>query len=308
MAFLKNHPKTDMRPGRQVNMLGRTMPYAYHARRSAQPAAIGRQLLKDAVSVRQAKRAAHYWRQRFGLVLVMLAIVIGVGNLLMLDVNPVVKPVHQTGDVAFLHPLSTYQQAAERLLAGSLLNRNKITVDTSAVVRGLKKAYPELSVVSVTLPLFGHRPYVYVAQADPALLLQSANGRNYIIDTEGRAIAAGNNQALPMRLVFVRDESGASIQLGALSLPSTTVSFINAVHFQLAQRQVHIDHYSLPVSGSELDAYPDGVRYFVKFNLASGTALQQVGTFLATQQYFEGRGINPSQYVDVRLDGRAYYK
>ena len=288
-------------------MLGRTMPYSYHARRSSEPRALGRQLLSSAVNARHAKKVAHYWRQRFGLFLIILAILFGVANLLTLDTSPVVKPLSGSGAVAFLHSLPSYQRTAERLFGSSLLNHNKITVDTASVERGLKKAYPELSVVSVTLPLFGHRPYIYISQADPALVLRTQTNQRFIIDTQGRAIAATNVSA-SSDLLEVRDQSGSTIHLGDLALPSTTVGFIRAVHFQLAQRQAHVSYVTLPPSGSELDVYMAGTQYFVKFNLASGTALQQAGTFLATQQYFEERGIDPSQYVDVRVDGRAYYR
>lgn len=284
------------------------MPYSYHAQRSAKPTVVGRELLSTAVHVRRAKRAAHYWRQRFGLLLVILALLVGIINVLALDTDPVVKPA-TTAAVGFLHPLTTYQHTAEQLLARSVLNRNKITVDTSGVAAGLKKAYPELSLATITLPLFGHHPYIYIAQADPALVLATQSGQHYIIDTQGRAIAAGDGSTrLSLELLKVTDQSGATITTGSLAVPSTTVAFIKTIHFQLAQRQVHVDHFSLPAAGSELDVYLTGVRYFIKFNLASGTALQQAGTFLATQQYFEGRGINPGQYVDVRLDGRAYYR
>lgn len=288
-------------------MLGRTMPYAYRAQRSTESRTLGRQLLSTAIDVRQAKRAARYWRQRFGLLVVIAAVIIGAANVLMLDSQPVVLPA-TSSHIAFLHPWGVYQRAAEQLLGGSVLNRNKITVDTSAVTAGLKRQFPELSVVSMTLPLFGHKPMLYVAQADPALLLIEADGRQYIVDTEGRAVADGASVLASISLLSVRDQSGADVRLGTLAVPSSTVAFIKALHFQLAQRQVRVDYFVLPAASSELDVYLTGQRYFIKCNLVTGTALQQAGTFLATQQYFEGRGIVPEKYVDVRVDGRAYYK
>ena len=295
-------------PARQVSMLGRTMPYAYHARRSQDAGAVGRKLLTDAVSLRQAKRAAHYWRQRFGLLLVILAVAIGVGNLLLLDTTPTIQPISSASQPAFLHQTSEYQRAAERILSASLLNRNKITVDAGSISNGLKREFPELAVVAVTLPFFGHRPIIHIAQSDPALLLTTTDAQSFVIDTEGRAIANGSAAPASLQLLPVRDESGIVVHLGQLAVPSTTVDFIRTVHFQLAQRQDQVRTFVLPSASSELDIYLQGQKYYVKCNLASGTALQQAGTFLATQQYFEGRGIVPSQYVDVRLDGRAYYK
>ncbi len=299
--------KPDQPQQRHVSSGGRTAAYSYYARRSAEPSALGRQIVADALNVRNAKRAAKYWRQRFGLLLVIIAAVLGAGNVLSLGTDPAILPA-ETTHVAFLHPLSTYQHAADKLFASSLLNRNKITVDTGAVSAALKRQFPELSLVSITLPLFGHRPQVYIAQADPIILLTAGDGKTYIIDAQGRAVAHGSVARASLQLLPVRDASGARIHLGQLAVPSGTVSFIRAIQFQLAQRQVHIDSFVLPAASSELDIYPRGQKYFVKCNLESNNVLQQAGAFLAVQQYFDGRGITPSQYVDVRVDGRVYYK
>ena len=64
----------------------------------------------------------------------------------------------------------------------------------------------------------------------------------------------------------------------------------------------------LPVGTSELDVKLTNQPYTVKFNLESGTARQQAGTFLATQAKLQSQNVTPGQYVDVRVGGRAYYK
>jgi hypothetical protein len=65
---------------------------------------------------------------------------------------------------------------------------------------------------------------------------------------------------------------------------------------------------TLPPATSELDVRVAGQPYFIKFNLQSGDARQQAGTFLATQSHLQSQNIVPSTYIDVRVDGRSYYK
>ncbi len=65
---------------------------------------------------------------------------------------------------------------------------------------------------------------------------------------------------------------------------------------------------TLPVGTSELDVRLAGQPYSVKFNLESGTARQQAGTFLATESKLKSQNVTPAEYIDVRVDGRAYYK
>ena len=287
--------------------MGHTTAYSYYARRSEKPSALGRQLLRDAVSVRQAQRAASYWRQRFGALLIILALLASVWSMLALDTTPVIKSAEPNG-LAFLHSSTQYERTAEELLGLSILNRNKITVDTRTIAAGLRRRYPELSVVSITLPLFGQHPIIYIAQSDPTLLLTATDGKSYVIDASGRAIAPGSAAPTSLHLLPVHDNSGQVIRLGQPAVPSTTVDFIKVIYFQLAQRQVQIGYFILPAASSELDVKLATYQYIVRCNVASGTALEQAGTFLAMLQYLEGRGITPSQYVDVRLDGRAYYK
>lgn len=86
------------------------------------------------------------------------------------------------------------------------------------------------------------------------------------------------------------------------------MAFIQTVLYQLQQKHIVVTMLVLPAASREFDLYIDGARYYGKFNLASDTARQQAGTFLATKHYLEGKGLAPQEYIDVRVDGRAYYK
>lgn len=293
---------------RHVTPVSRTNLYAYYSQRSAEPTALGRQVFREALNARAAKRAAHYWAQRFGMLVAIIAIAVATVSVMSLSTDPKVVPLDSSSGV-FLHPMSTYEAAAQQLFDDSILNHNKLTVDTNNISGHLKQQFPELSVVNITLPLIGHRPIIYVAGAQPALLLQANDSRSYIIDTTGRAIGtAGANSAASLHLLNVRDASSSGIHIGQLAVAGKTVSFIETVQYQIEQKGLRSSTYVLPAGTNELDMYLDGQYYFVKFNLANNTALQQVGAFLAVKHNLEGRGITPANYIDVRVDGRAYYK
>ena len=293
---------------RQVGSAGRTNLYAYYARRSAEPTNLGRQVFREALSARTAQRAARYWTRRFGLLLVIIALIIGVISLLSLSTDAKVLPV-DPDQPPTLHSVSAYEAAADRLFSASVLNRNKLTVDTVGISRQLQHQFPELSVVTITLHLVGHRPIVYVAQADPAFLFEAGDGHAYVIDTSGRAIGDATDMSVGrLGLVHVRDQSATRIHIGDLILASSTVRFIMSVQYQLSQKGLKASLYELPSASSELDLHLEGLPYLVKFNLASDSVLQQIGSFLAVKHSLEGKGITPGAYIDVRLDGRAYYK
>ncbi len=293
---------------RQVRSSGRTNAYAYYSQRSNDSALMGRNILRKALDPKQTKRAVRYWAQRSGAVLLVLAFIAGGINLLWLSTDARVLPLDST-QPALVRPMAAYQQAADTLLGRSFWNHNKITIDTGAVTAGLKQQFPELSVVSVTLPLLGQRPIIYVASAGPELALVTSDGSTYVIDSNGRAIGTADAARIAsLHLTLVRDQSGAPIHVGQLALSASSVSFMHTVLYQIGQKHLSLSAFVLPVATSELDMYLNGSPYFVKFNLANDSALQQVGTFLAAKHTLEGRAVTPSQYIDVRIDGRVYYK
>jgi hypothetical protein len=65
---------------------------------------------------------------------------------------------------------------------------------------------------------------------------------------------------------------------------------------------------TLPPAASELDVQIVDQPYFIKFNLENDDPRQQVGTYIATQAYLTSQHITPAHYIDVRVDGRAYYE
>lgn len=285
----------------------RTNLYAYYSQRSTEPTALGRQVFRGALSARSAQRAGRYWMQRFGMLAALIAIVVATVSVMSLSTDPKVVPLDSSSGV-FLHPMKVYEQAAQQFFDGSLLNHNKLTVDTNGISSQMRRQFPELSVVNITLPLIGHRPIMYVAGASPELLLQTNDGRGYIVDSTGRVIGtAGTNSAVSMHLLNVHADS-STVTAGQAAVSSKTVAFIETVQYQIEQKGLKSSTYVLPPGTNELDVYLDGQHYYVKFNLASDTALQQVGTFLAVKRSLEGRGVTPASYIDVRVDGRAYYK
>jgi hypothetical protein len=282
-------------------------PFAYRARRSEEELNVGRQQPHEA-SRRAPKDWGTFLLKRSGLIILLIALFISAINMLSVSGSAKVMPLTGSSDT-FLHDKSVYESAADKLLADSVWNRNKITINTSDVSQGMLKQFPELSSVSVTLPLFNKRPIVYIQTTQPALILAAQNG-TFVVGTNGKALLpadqlpANNTLSLPT----VTDQSGLQAQTNHQALSSTDVAFILTVAGQLSARHQSVESMTLPVRTSELDIKLAGQPYTVKFNLESGDARQQTGTLLATQAKLQSQNITPSEYIDVRLDGRAYYK
>lgn len=284
-----------------------TPAFSYYAQRSERQAAGSRQPGRQPEpAAAAASTRLHGLLQRSGLLLLLIAGLLLLISSLSLSTSPRVV----TEGRSFLHPASAYQQAAATILRSSLWNRNKLTINSAAVEQQLQAKFPELSQVTMMLPLLAHRPVLYVTASQPALLLNSG-GTNYVVDQAGKVLLPASQ--LPpnsrLQLPMVSDQTGLGVRPGGQVLTADNVSFITTVLAELAARHVAVSGMTLPAAASELDVRLAGQPYFVKFNLQTGAsdARQQAGTFLAVQNRLAGQHITPGKYIDVRLDGRAYY-
>ncbi|MDB5170633.1 MAG: hypothetical protein JWO35_327 [Candidatus Saccharibacteria bacterium] len=290
--------------------LKKSASFSYHARRSDIELNVGRQEQREPSSrLKDSGRFGNFWLNRFGAVILLIALVISAVNVLSLSNSVKIMPLANDASTPLLHDTATYEAAAQKILEGSVLNRNKLTLDSAKLSRDLKKQFPELSTTSVTVPLLAHRPIVYIQTARPALVLAASNG-SFVLSNTGRALVPSTQ--LPtlssLDLPLVGDQSGISVAVGKQILTSENVNFIEVIAAQLAAKNIPTAAMTLPAAASQLDVQLTGKPYFIKFNLQSNSARQQVGTFLATKAQLEKQNIAPGKYIDVRVDGRAYYQ
>ncbi|HEV2403261.1 MAG TPA: hypothetical protein VGS08_03610 [Candidatus Saccharimonadales bacterium] len=317
MFFKRKQPTDGTHAGRRRNTSpsspDKANVFSYYANRSVYSEKLRRkaEAKLEATSVRRSPNALSPQKRLLGstvLVVVLVAMAINI----RLSSDPKIVIVDNAGSHAFLQNSDIYQAAAHKLLRKSILNTNKITVSASYITQQLRAEFPELTVASMTIPFFGTHPTVYILPAVPDLILQEEDSashvQQFVLDDTGRALGVLTTSTLQRPNVpAVIDQSGFSVHVGQLSLPDTSVSFITGVAGELAAEHVPVSLYTLLGGGaSELDARMSGVSYYVKFNL-HGDARIEVGDYLAVKQQLDKSHTVPTQYIDVRVDGRAYY-
>lgn len=323
MLFSKNKKQNQERrrrpqertPNRQplgrMPEVGQNRTFSYHAARSQNEFNLGREAVQDA-PIRRLPSKLQKLRRHSGLLFLGVLVIIFAVFEMQLSAVPKVVSLANTSDAPFLQNTDVYERAAAKLFQSTPSNRNKFTVNAPAIEASLMSQFPELKDVSVALPVLGHKPVVYVQPASPALILATNNG-TYVVDENGRALikADATTQLDNFKVPTISDQSGVQLHLGKQALAHQTTSFIQTVVQQLQAQHVGVKAMTLPAATSELDVYIDGASYFVKFNFQDtqeSAANIQTGTFLALKQHLASQQKTPSQYVDVRLEGRAYYK
>jgi hypothetical protein len=307
MSLIKKNNQLRSRKRAPEESSKKVSAYTYHNSRSE----------LEEVEDRDIKRGTSessnkdFWLSRFGFIILIIVSVVCLFNILELSSKP--KIVY-LGNSANSTLYKLYEPAfvlnSSKLFKESLLNHNKITVNTKHITQVLESEFPEFSNISVTLPLVNHNPIIYLTPATPAAILENPTGQ-YLISQQGTAMLYGHTNANGfsyLNLPTIVDQSGLEIKLGKAALTSQNIDFIQTISAQLAARQYTIAGMTLPSNSSELDVKVAGKPYFVKFNLENNNPKLEAGSFLATENYLKGHNVNPSKYIDVRTQGRAYYQ
>lgn len=218
-----------------------------------------------------------------------------------------VMPTGTKDGQVFLRDQSMYNQAAQELFS-PILNKNKLTINTSGISEKMRQEFPELRTVTVTLPFFKSQPTMYIQPAIPAVILV-AHGGMYVLDSSGRALITGNEvrKLQDIKVPIVNDQSGLSVSLGKVALPRNSVAFITQFVGQLRAKGVVVTSLTLPAGNEQLELKLQGSGYTVTCNMR-GNAREQAGAFLAVKGLLDSQHKAPVEYIDVRVPGRAYYK
>lgn len=305
--FKKKTPEEPRARTRVVQQAPQSTVFSYHASRAGSSDPRGRQMPNED-KPKRTKRRPQWLRAKN----VLNAVVVLIIFLLLVGLSSTPKIVVTGNDASktFVRDPMVYQEAARKLFGSSALNANKLTVNTATVADQLKKQFPELRAVSISLPVIGRQPTVYVQPATPQLILRSS-GSQYMLDVNGRALALVTSATkLPTgkaAIPVVDDQSGLALAVGDVALPSNSVHFIAEVAGQLGAKDLVVSGWTLPAGTSQLDVRIDNAPYYVKFNLR-GKAREQAGSFIAVKQRLEGQRAIPKEYIDVRVSGRVYYK
>jgi hypothetical protein len=233
-------------------------------------------------------------------IVLIVLLLSGLTYSLLLDSRPKLR----VSDLSY-HSAKAYQQGIEPLF-GSFKNRNKLSFDETGVIKQIQVRFPEVQSVRVELPFFSQKPTVWLNISKPAFNLTSGSS-SFVIDSAGLAVAKTQDLPKLKSLVNLNDQSGFLAGLGKQVLASQAVDFINTVIAQSRRSKIPISSLSLPPAAQELDLRTSDAPYFVKFYLG-GDALSQSGQFLAARQKFAQAGPPPSQYLDVRVSGKIFYK
>ncbi|HEX9153369.1 MAG TPA: hypothetical protein VF809_00950 [Candidatus Saccharimonadales bacterium] len=306
--FLKKKSQNSIGRSRMPQPAAKGQVFSYHANRSVRTGSTMRNIEEQQ---RQQEAVVHRgprlpWLKRLPSLVIALGLLLMLGMCLRLNDDVRVIAVGQKDSQVFLRDQRVYRDAVSAMF-GAFMNRNKLTVNTNKVAADLKKQFPELRVVSVSLPAIGGRPVVYIQPVEPKMILVGKG--MYLLDADGRALMPANqaNKLSDLKIPVINDQSDVSVETGKIALPKSVVSFITEVVGQYKAKGIGVSSMTLPPGTNELHVKSDGVGYYVKYSLY-GNAREEAGVYLAVKARLEAESKMPGEYIDVRVDNKAYYK
>ena len=297
MKFFKNKtPKQSDQRETSVNSL-RAERYRYHS---------SRQDVETFNRSRNETKKSGFLKN-LPVYIFVIAIIFSVGYMLWLDSSPRIR-LPEGHSASLLQQEEVYQQEVQSILRHSLSNTNKLTFNSDKIAQQIKDRFPEIDDAVVTIPVASHKPIIDLLPKQPSFIINSQNGA-YVIDKSGKVLVRVGDIAVPegLSLQTVIDQSGIEIKPGMQVVTSDTVDFIRALQFQFSQSKTTIKSMILPGTPNELHVTLQGSDYFVKFDISRDARLQ-AGTLFALADQLSSQGINPSNYIDVRVPDKAFYK
>lgn len=279
----------------------RTNVFSYHSNRSAPDTARARYEV-PADQRRGLDRLKHTPTVLAGAVIV--------GTLLyasMLGNQPRVQVLASPSGESLQRSEDVYTDFISKQLSASIFNKSKLTFNAQPLIESLQKEFPEVDNAIVTMPLVGHKPIVKVAVASPSFILATSQGAYYISDKGLPLLKVSEVTAKPQNVPTVSDETNLPIEPGKQVLPTDTVIFISQLLSHLSSTKVTYETVTLPLEVNEVRLKPMGVPYYIRFNALQDARIQ-VGTYLAVKNRLQESREQPKEYIDVRVEERAYYK
>lgn len=180
--------------------------------------------------------------------------------------------------------------------------RNLTLVDTANLQKQLLAAEPQLASVAISRH-WPHQLILQVTERKPNLGWQTGD-KTYLLSQEGIIVAPAQDSKL--KLPVVEDTTNLPVKLGDQVAPAGFVAFTLEADRLLAQQGYQVTNLKIPVTTNEVDIYTNK-GYFIKFD-TTRSIVGEMGDLSQVLTLLKSQNKTPSQYIDLRIDGSAYYK
>lgn len=199
-----------------------------------------------------------------------------------------------------------YQQKIQAYLNGRPLERFRFSLDTKRLTQYLQlHDCPEIAAVSADMRFVGFgTTELQLTIREPAVAWKTGDNNLYVDDTGVSFVR--NYYSEPN--VKVVDQTGIVTKDNKVLASNRFLGFIGRVIGQMKLHGYHVNQVDLPLGTSrQIAVHVDGISYPIKLSVDRPVGEQVEDTTRAVQ-YLAAKGIKPTEYLDVRVSQRAFYR
>ncbi len=200
------------------------------------------------------------------------------------------------------YPASTITKSVQGQLHSHWWWRNLVLVDTSKLQKAVLLEQPQLANLAISRH-WPHQLRLRVSERKPNLKWQTG-GQIYLLSQEGIIVAPA--QGVEIALPTVEDTTNLPVRLGDQAVSAHFVDFCLEAIRLLPGQGVQVSKLKIPVTTTEVDIYT-AKGFYIKFD-TTRSASGEVGDLGKVLNLLKSQNKQPAEYIDLRIDGAAYYK
>jgi cell division septal protein FtsQ len=194
------------------------------------------------------------------------------------------------------------KQIAEEGSRKQWFGRNTLLVSTGSLESYIETAEPGVKQATIKHRGF-HKLSVAVTERQPSLNWKSSN-TIYLLDADGTVI--GPSKGSYVQLPTVTDTTNLPVKVGDRVAPAAFVSFCAEIIRRLPESGLNVTETLVPETTSEVNIKTDK-GYVLKLD-TTRTAASELADLKEVLDELAKAKKAPTQYIDLRIEHKAYYK
>ena len=269
---------------------------------------------KQSVTQRQIdakRRRAHTRTRRRAVLLIVFAVTLGV--LLRMRVGGVLVQPQDPSLTLDNQSTTSYEESARQYVSSQVPLGQSWLINSASLRDSIQSQHPEVKSVYIQYanPL-STGLHVRLDFRKPIFAWKGVDGSTRFIDESGVLFSKNYYRGIAVAsLPTVEDQGASSSAAGTVIATVSLTRAISDIYKQLpvqyGAQKVHVAKVVLPRSAREIQAYVTGVPYYVKFS-TDRSIEAQIGELGQLLGYLKQTNSSPTQYIDLRVAHKAYYK
>lgn len=184
--------------------------------------------------------------------------------------------------------------------------------DTDGLQADLLRQFPEIERISFS----SNAPLGTSLKADvrfrkAVFSWRDASHTEQLVDKNGVLFSKNLDPSVhTSKLIKIEDQSGVILESGSPVLTASLVELIGSLYSKvplLYGKDAKASRVIIPTSTREVQIQVAGQPYLLKFS-STRELDQQIGELNSLLAFLKNKNITPSQYIDIRLEHKAFYK